>query len=174
MKSLFLVGYMGCGKSTLGRKLARRLNIDHFDTDSLIETREGASVADLFHYEGETRFREIERSVIEELIAADAKIVSTGGGLPTWSDNMARMNEAGTTIYLRRSAENISRRLSPHGRWKRPRLRGLSDEELVDFMMQDIATREPYYTQASLMIDCNELSDDDIVDRIVQVVETDV
>lgn len=174
MKSLFLVGYMGCGKSTLGRKLARRLSVDYFDTDSLIETREGASVADLFHYEGEMRFREIERSVIEELIAADAKIVSTGGGLPTWRDNMARMNEAGITIYLRRSAENISRRLSPHGRWKRPRLRGLSDEELVDFMARDIVAREPYYTQASLTIQCDDLADDDIVEQIVQTLVVDL
>ncbi len=174
MKSLFLVGYMGCGKSTLGRKLARKLNLDYFDTDSLIETREGASVADLFHYGGETRFREIERSVIEELIAANAKIISTGGGLPTWRDNMARMNEAGITIYLRRSAENISRRLSPHGRWKRPRLRGLSDEELVDFMTRDIMARESYYTQASLIIECDDLSDDDIVNRIEQSLTADL
>ncbi|MEG0499427.1 MAG: shikimate kinase, partial [Alistipes sp.] len=79
MKSIFLVGYMGCGKSTLGRKLARRLNIPFFDTDSLIEEREGASVNDIFHYEGEAYFRELERETIVQILAEEqAHVVSTG------------------------------------------------------------------------------------------------
>ena len=89
MKPLFLVGYMGCGKSTLGRKLARRLGVDFIDTDALVEEREGASVADVFRYEGEERFREAERRVLDEVIAgASFAVVSTGGGLPTWRDNL--------------------------------------------------------------------------------------
>ena len=103
MKPLFLVGYMGCGKSTLGRKLARRLGIPYADTDALVEEREGASVSDVFRYEGEQRFREVEREVLDRVIGEGAvPVVSTGGGLPTWSDNMARMNAAGCTVYLRR------------------------------------------------------------------------
>ena len=91
MKPLFLVGYMGCGKSTLGRKLARRLGIPYADTDALVEEREGASVSDVFRYEGEQRFREVEREVLDRVIGEGAvPVVSTGGGLPTWSDNMAR------------------------------------------------------------------------------------
>lgn len=69
MGPIFLVGYMGCGKSTLGRKLARRLSVPFFDTDSVVEEREGASVCDIFRYEGETRFRELERAAIETIIA---------------------------------------------------------------------------------------------------------
>ena len=110
MKPLFLVGYMGCGKSTLGRKLARRLGIGYADTDALVEEREGASVSDVFRYEGEQRFREVEREVLDRVIDEGAvPVVSTGGGLPTWGDNMARMNAAGCTVYLRRSAEQIAR-----------------------------------------------------------------
>lgn len=124
MKPLFLVGYMGCGKSTLGRKLARRLGVPFADTDALVERREGASVADVFRYEGEACFRRIEREVLEETVGAgEAAVVSTGGGLPVWGDNMAYMNRAGRTVYLRRTAEQIARRLSPYGRQKRPRLR---------------------------------------------------
>ena len=134
MKPLFLIGYMGCGKSTLGRRLARRLGAEFADTDALIERREGASVADVFRYEGEERFREVEREVLEQTLAGTAAVVSTGGGLPVWRDNMARMNAAGFTVYLRREAEQIARRLSPYGRQKRPRLRGLGDAELVEFM----------------------------------------
>ncbi len=165
---LFLVGYMGCGKSTLARKIARRLHVSAVDTDKRIEEREGASVADLFYYEGEARFRQVEREVLESIIASPVPaVVSTGGGLPVWRDNMSRLNGAGRTVYLRRSAANIASRLSPYGRQKRPRLRGLEGAELVAFMEQDMAGRAPFYEQAQLTIDCSGLSDDEAVERIL-------
>jgi shikimate kinase len=168
MKPLFLVGYMGCGKSTIGRKLARTLHLEFVDTDHRIEEREGATVIDIFHYEGEERFRTIEREVLEEVVATgQAAVVSTGGGLPAWGDNMARMNEVGRTIYLKRSAENIASRLSPYGRQKRPRLRGLNDEELVIFMREDMAKRDPYYSQAVQVVACEGKSDEEIIREIV-------
>lgn len=168
MGLIFLVGYMGCGKSTLGRRLARRLGVPFIDTDARVEEREGASVSDLFRYEGEQRFREIEREVLDAAIAGnDSAVISTGGGLPVWGDNMARMNAAGCTVYLRRSAENIAGRLSPYGRRKRPRLQGLNDEELVAFMTRDMASREPFYSRAKLILACDSLPDDELVERIV-------
>lgn len=168
MGLIFLVGYMGCGKSTLGRRLARRLGVPFIDTDSRVEEREGASVSDLFRYEGEQRFREIEREVLDASIAEyPSAVISTGGGLPVWGDNMARMNAAGCTVYLRRSAENIAGRLSPYGRRKRPRLQGLNDEELVAFMTRDMASREPFYSRAKLILACDSLPDDELVERIV-------
>lgn len=168
MGLIFLVGYMGCGKSTLGRRLARRLGVPFVDTDSRVEEREGASVSDLFRYEGEQRFREIEREVLDASIAEyPSAVISTGGGLPVWGDNMARMNAAGCTVYLRRSAENIAGRLSPYGRRKRPRLQGLNDEELVAFMTRDMASREPFYSRAKLILACDSLPDDELVERIV-------
>lgn len=168
MKPLFLIGYMGCGKSTLGRKIARRLKMDFVDTDHLVEDREGASTADIFHYEGEEHFRRMEREVLDELIAGGSpQVVSTGGGLPTWTDNMERMNEAGITIYLKRSPEQIARRMSPYGRQKRPRLRGLSDEELVVFMREDMARRAAFYERARLTFSCDTYSDYDLITLIV-------
>lgn len=165
---LFLVGYMGCGKSTLGRKLARRLGVAFVDTDTQVEEREGASVADVFRYEGETRFREVERAVLDATIARyEAAVVSTGGGLPTWGDNMERMNGAGCTVYLRRTAAQIAARLSPYGRQKRPRLRGLSDDELVAFMERDMAAREPFYGRATVVVSCDGLTDDEIMEYIL-------
>lgn len=168
MGLIFLVGYMGCGKSTLGRRLARRLGVPFIDTDARVEEREGATVSDLFRYEGEQRFREIEREVLDASIAEyPSAVISTGGGLPVWGDNMARMNAAGCTVYLRRSAENIAGRLSPYGRRKRPRLQGLNDEELVAFMTRDMASREPFYSRAKLILACDSLPDDELVERIV-------
>lgn len=167
-RPLFLVGYMGCGKSTIGRKLARRLSANCIDTDAAVEAQEGATVFDLFRYEGEGRFREIERRVLDGVIASgEAAIVSTGGGLPTWRDNMACMNAAGTTVYLCRTAADIASRLSPYGRQKRPRLRGLNDEELLDFMTRDLAAREPFYAQAQRTIRCDGLTDEEIIAMIL-------
>ena len=166
---VFLVGYMGCGKSTLARKLSRRTGVRAVDTDAEVERMEGASVGDIFRYEGEERFREAERRVLDEEIAgASFAVVSTGGGLPTWRDNMPCMNAVGYTVYLRRSPEQIARRLSPYGRRKRPRLQGLDDEQLVAFMRGDMAAREPFYAQASLVVDCDPMSDDELVEHIVQ------
>ena len=169
---LFLIGYMGCGKSSLGRKIAKRGGMRFVDMDSMIEEREGASVSDIFHYQGETYFREKERGLIEELATEqDDVVVSTGGGVPTWQDNMARMNEIGECVYLRRTAEQIASRLSPHGRQKRPKLRGLNDDELVAFMTANMAEREPFYAQAKHCVDCVSLSDEELIEKILAIVK---
>ncbi len=165
--TIFLVGYMGSGKTTIGRKLSRRLHIRFCDTDALIEEREGASVADIFRYEGEAYFRTVESEVLTHVTTlGEPCIVSTGGGLPCHGDNMQRLNRAGITVYLRRSAENIAARLSPYGRAKRPRLRDLDDQQLVDFMRSDIAEHEAAYAEAQIIIDADRCSDEEIVDRI--------
>ena len=136
---VFLVGYMGCGKTTIGRRLARRLGYDFADTDDRIEKQEGADVCDIFHYAGEEYFRKAERGMLEQLIASgDDLVVSTGGGL------------------------------SPHGRWKRPKLRGLDDRELVEFMSRNMAEREPFYGQAALTIDGGAMNDDEILEFITE------
>ena len=159
---------MGCGKSTTGRRVAKQLEVKYADTDALVEEREGASVNDIFYYEGEEYFRAAERRVLEELInSEDDIVVSTGGGLPTWSDNMELMNSAGVTVWIDRSAEQTAKRLSPHGRQKRPKLRGLNDEELVLFMREDMARREPCYSQAVQVVACEGKSDDEIIREII-------
>ncbi len=168
MKPLFLVGYMGCGKSTMARKAAKRLGLDSLDTDSAIEQREGASVVDIFAYQGEEYFRAAERAALDDIVTKSERVViSTGGGLPTWRDNMELINSVGVSVYLHREVENISSRLSEYGRRKRPRLKGLSDDELVDFMTKDLASREPYYLKATHTIECTALSDGEILDAIV-------
>lgn len=167
---LFLIGYMGCGKSSLGRRVARRLDVRFVDTDSVIEEREGASISDIFQYEGEEYFRRLERSIIEEVASEESDaVVSTGGGAPAWGDNMDIMNRAGTTVYIRRPAEQIVSRLSPYGRMKRPKLRGLSDEEIVDFMKRNMAEREPFYSRAQHVLDTVGVSDNALADIVVDI-----
>ena len=168
---LFLVGYMGCGKSSTGRRLARQMGVRCIDTDAEVERREGASVVDIFRYEGEEYFRRAERATLESIVAeaTDAGediIISTGGGLPVWGDNMEYMNRTGRTVYIRRTAEQIASRLSPYGRMKRPKLRGLNDEELVEFMRAGIESRREFYEKSMLTIDGGEHSDEEIT-RII-------
>lgn len=162
-----MVGYAGSGKSTLAKRLSRRLQLKMIDTDKRVEMLEGATIADIFYYQGEEYFREAERRVLESIESEGNVIVATGGGLPTWGDNMAWMREHGLVVYLRRSAEQILSRLSDYGREKRPMFRGKSDEELLEFMREQMAEREEYYSEADITVECTTLSDDDVVEKIV-------
>ena len=160
---------MGTGKSTLGRKIAKRTELPFLDTDKMVEEAEGAEVADIITYAGEEYFREAERRALEQTAEFESAIISTGGGLPVWGDNQAWIAEQGMSVYLKRTPEQILSRLSPHGRQKRPKFRGKSDEELLQFMHEHLAEREPIYEKADMVIDCEEVSDEEIVEKLSQV-----
>ena len=165
---LFLVGYAGSGKSSLGKRLARRLGVRFVDTDREVEMQVGATIADIFHYEGEEYFRMAERKAVETLAnEAVDMVIATGGGLPTWRDNMEWLVRSGMTVYLRRSPEQILSRLTEHGRNKRPMFRGKSDDELLTFMREQMSQRERYYAMAHYAVECTTMSDDEAVEYIV-------
>lgn len=167
---LFLIGYMGCGKSSMGRKIARRLGVEFIDTDALVERTEGAEIADIINYEGEEYFRECERKALEQVAEHPDAVISTGGGLPMWQDNMERVLSLGLSVYIRRSPEQIMSRLSPYGRHKRPKFRGLNDEQLLAFMRTNMAEREPVYLRADVILDGERHSDDELIDEIMEVI----
>lgn len=167
---IFLVGYMGCGKSSIGKALSKRMNMSFLDCDSEIERRSGMSVSNLFATHGENGFRELEHSVIFDATKESNTIVATGGGAPCFFGNMDLMNEAGLTIYLSMSVEKLFSRLEK-GRFKRPLIRDKSDRELFDFIGQAIEKRAPYYMQSKLIIDCNAVSDEYIEGHIEHYVE---
>lgn len=108
---LFLVGYMGCGKSSIGRPLAKRLGMQFVDMDTEIERRCGMSVRDFFAAHGEQEFRRYEHEMLQELTQAENTVVATGGGVPCFFDNMSLMNAAGITIYFKLSPEKLAARL---------------------------------------------------------------
>ncbi len=169
---IFLVGYMACGKSTIGRKLAHRLGWELYDTDHAIVESRGMSVTELFDRHGEEHFRACELEVINNLIThPEDCVISTGGGAPIWRNNMEVMNMSGVTIYLNRSAEGIAGRLSPRGVDKRPKLRGLSGEALVDCIREGIESRAKYYEKSTLIIDANHYSDEQVIEIIINYVE---
>ncbi len=168
---LYLIGYMGTGKSTIGHKVAKRCEVPFLDTDKMVEEAEGAEVADIITYAGEEYFRNAERKALEKTAEAECVVVSTGGGLPVWGDNQQWIAEHGVSVYLKRTPEQIISRLSPYGRYKRPKLRGLNDEELLQVMREGIAEREPIYEKADIVIDCSQVSDWEITDRLCDYIK---
>lgn len=169
---IFLVGYMGCGKSTIGRALSKRLGWAFADMDSCIEQQAGMSIADIFKNKGEREFRRMEREFLEQGIANESDIiVSTGGGAPCQGDNMEFMNRTGQTVYLKMSPDKLVQRLSARGREKRPLIRDMDDGQLLEFIKCNIVLREPFYSQARLVIDCDGVSDEYIARHIESYVE---
>src|SRR3954467_15421359 len=108
---IFLVGYMGSGKSSMGAALAKELGLNFFDLDKAIEKKAGKDVAAIFASEGEKHFRELEKNCLTELLLEDDYVMAVGGGTPCFSDNMEKMNEAGVCIYLKMSTDHLVERL---------------------------------------------------------------
>lgn len=148
MKPIFLIGYMGCGKSTLGRALGAATGKDFIDLDRYIENRFHATISELFATKGEDGFRRAERAMLEEVCGFEDCIIACGGGTPCFFDNMALMNDCGLTVWLNTPTERLYERLQ-RNRSKRPILASKTDDELMAFIVQALAEREPYYSQAA-------------------------
>lgn len=141
---------MGVGKSTLGKKLAQRLDVPFIDSDLVIENKIGMSISDYFSTHGEEEFRRLEKDFLTS-IAGKPAVIATGGGLPCFFNNMDYMNEIGITIYLERPAKELYQRLK-HAKKERPLLAGLSDNELLEFITEQLANREVYYLQSKFKV----------------------
>lgn len=160
-KPIFLVGYMGCGKSSVGKKLALRLKFDFIDIDTSIEQMTGKSVAKIFDEEGEDQFRQLERSILVSLCSRSNIVVATGGGAPCFFDTMLLMNKSGTTIYLKMHPDSLATRIlaSVHDR---PLVRRLSKEEMPTYIAQHLKEREIFYNKAKFIIKGENLKIDDL------------
>ncbi len=162
---IFLVGYMGCGKSSTGRKIARRLGMGFTDMDAEIEEREGMKITEIFAAKGEPYFRRLERETLTSYAHAGDWVVATGGGVPCHGDNMELMNSLGVTVYFRMTPRKLVRRLGP-GRAKRPLICGKDDAQLLEFIEANLPLREPFYSRAKLVIDCDGVNDEYIVRHV--------
>ena len=152
---IFFIGYMGCGKSYVVNKLAKDVkDAKVIDMDSEIEKLEGKSITEIFETKGEKYFRKKETKFIESLIGTkphELRLVATGGGAPI--KNIDLMNEIGTTIYIKLSPEEIYNNLKKDDLNKRPLLKNLSDEELMNKIKNDLKKREKYYKKAKYTYD---------------------
>lgn len=148
MKPLFIIGYMGCGKTTFGRALSQATGLTFIDLDLFIEERFHKTVREIFDSEGEDGFRKIERDMLHEAGEFCDCIISCGGGTPCFFDNMDYMNSRGTTLWLKASEECLFSRLV-RKREKRPLLAGRSDDEIREIISRQLEARAPFYSKAS-------------------------
>ena len=158
MKRIFLVGYMGSGKTTTGNRLSKKYGLDFIDLDHYIESRYFKTVSQLFQEKGETGFREIERDVLREVADFENVIISTGGGTACFFNNMELMNQKGETVYLKASASDLSAYLCAASK-DRPLLAKKNKEELLNFISEMLKKREPFYSQAKYTINARDMSD---------------
>ena len=149
-RHISLVGFMGSGKSTVGKQLAHVLQRPLFDMDSLIETRKGKSIAEIFTAEGEEKFREYEHQLLLELVnTPQSSVIVCGGGLPCFSDAMDILNAHTTTVYLQAPVDVLYMRLKDEAA-HRPLLQG--NDDLQQFIGELLAHREPFYQKATYII----------------------
>ena len=158
MTRIFLTGYMGSGKTTLGRALAADMGLEFIDLDHYIEQRYRKTIAQLFAENGEDGFRAIERRMLHEVGEFEDVIISTGGGTPCFFDNIEFMNAQGTTIYLDVPVERLFIRLCI-ARSKRPLIKDKSDEELRAFIIEQLEKRAPHYSKAQYSFKADRLED---------------
>lgn len=147
MYRIFLIGYSGAGKTTLGRAFSKKYHLDFIDLDWFIEQRFHKSINEIFDERGEQGFRELESRMLHEVGEFENVLVSCGGGTPCFFDNMDYMLSVGTVVFLEPTEEALFRRLKV-ARDSRPLLRGMSGEELLETIRKSTAERHPYYSRA--------------------------
>jgi shikimate kinase len=152
MSLLFLVGFMGVGKTTIAKKLAKKLSYDWVDTDMLIAQNEGISVTEIFKLKGEEHFRKLEIEVLHSFHGKSKLIIATGGGMPCYNDLMDKMNAMGITIYLERSPKELFQRLK-NATQNRPLLQQKNDDELLKYIEENLSTRVKTYQKARYTAD---------------------
>jgi shikimate kinase len=154
MIRIIIIGYMGAGKTTVGKALSKELNIPFYDLDWYIENRMRQTVKEIFDQRGEEGFRKIEHNMLHEVAEFEDVIISCGGGTPCFFDNMDYMNQQGETLYLKASPEVLYGHLKM-GRTVRPLLLNKTPEEVQAFIREQLEKRSPYYSKAKHTLDVN-------------------
>lgn len=162
---IYLIGYMGCGKSTLGRKLAAMLKLSFVDLDTFLEEKYFRTIPQIFAEEGEAGFRLKEQRVLHEVAAFDNIIVATGGGAPCFFDNMEVMNQSGYCIFLDIDTPTLVNRLI-HARIERPIIKGKSADELHHFIEEMMQKRRPFYEKAHYILKGSEIRPEQVVELL--------
>lgn len=154
MKITYLIGYMGSGKSTIGRKLANKLDIGFIDLDKYIEEKESSTIAEIFEMKGEAEFRKIEQQALIEVSKLENKVISLGGGTPCFFDNMEIINNSGVSVYLKMPIGMLVSRLI-NAKVQRPLIKGMNREELFSFIEEQLYEREKFYSLSSVVFDAS-------------------
>ena len=170
MKKIILLGYMGSGKSTMGRLISNRSGIPHSDLDEIIEKRTQMRISELFSQKGELYFRKLEHEVLTELMSSpEDRIISLGGGTPCYANNHEWLQkEFVVSIYLKATVDTLYQRLVKDKN-HRPLLASLQDEEFKEFITKQLFERSYYYHQAQNVIQVDSLSEVALVTEIEKI-----
>lgn len=163
---IYLIGFMGSGKTHWGRQLSEKLHMPFFDLDEQIVNSENKSITEIFATDGEEYFRLKEKEVLHIITESHASfIMSCGGGAPCYFNNVEYMNKAGTTVWINASLETLFHRLVKE-KEQRPLLKGLSDESLKSFIKKKFSDRKIYYEQAGLIIEDDDITLDHFIEKV--------
>ena len=160
MKRIILVGYMGSGKTTVGKALSKETGMMFYDLDCYIESRMRKSVSQIFAEKGEDGFRKIEYNMLHEVAEFEDVIISCGGGTPCFFDNMDYLNQQGDVVYLKATPETLYKHLLM-AKIERPLLKGKSADELIAYITEHLKERAPFYEKARHILDVNVLDEYD-------------
>ncbi len=166
MKNIYLIGFMGAGKSTVGRILAERLRMSFVDTDELVAVRAGHSIPEIFSRFGEERFRNLERKAVAKVSREGGHVVALGGGVPLDDRNWRLLKRTGITVYLRESPEVLARRLADDT--TRPLLCGHEGAARIRRIEELLSVREPRYLEADIVVECRGRPPGEIAGEILE------
>ena len=173
MTRIILIGYMGAGKTTIGKILAKDLGIPFYDLDWYIETRMRKKVKQIFDERGEEGFRVIEKNMLHEVAEFEDVVLACGGGTPCFFDNMEYLVGQGDVVYLRGTPEVLFRHLKM-GKGVRPLLLGKNDEELLQYIKENVKKREEYYMKANHIVDIPCMEDEDKILDTTEKIKTEL
>ncbi|HSV87201.1 MAG TPA: shikimate kinase [Bacteroidales bacterium] len=162
---IYLVGFMGSGKSSLGRRIARKLNYRFIDLDTEVERIAGQSIAEIFEQMGEMHFRKLESEALRKTIEISPAVIATGGGTPCYFDNMDFINRNGTSVYLRLSPQSLAWRLE-NAQKKRPLVLNCIGEDLLQYIEQKLREREPCYMQSACIVKGETVRVDQVISLV--------
>ena len=162
---VYLIGYMGSGKSSAGKLLAEKMKVDFLDFDRYIENETGKTIAEIFDTEGEEKFRELENQYLKKILNKENTVVSLGGGTPCFHNNIELINKSGKSVYLDMDVESLVKRLFK-ARNKRPLIRGLNETELKYFIEANLEKRKAVYEQAHFTVNASGLSVEEVSEEI--------
>ncbi|MGA1978400.1 MAG: shikimate kinase [Bacteroidales bacterium] len=149
---IYIIGFMGSGKSTAGKKLASLLGWSFIDLDKRIEELAGKTIPEIFSSDGEDKFRQFETEVLKSMRSFTKYVVSTGGGTPCHGNNMDFMLETGFTVYLKMTPGQLEERLLESS-GERPLIKNVPDDKLYDFIEKKLDEREKYYSRANIIVE---------------------
>ena len=167
MRRIILIGYMGSGKTTVGKALSKETGMMFYDMDWYIESRMRKTVAQIFAEKGEDGFRKIEYNMLHEVAEFENVIISCGGGTPCFFDNMDYLNRQGDVCYLKAEPEVLYRHLLM-GKVERPLIKGKTPDELIRYIREQVGKREEFYTKARYTLDVSLMDDYDKINISVQ------